>query len=895
MTRAISATEKLYLRKDGQASALKLAFPAPNILFEAQVDQTFSSFDSVVSIDYIVLVPPVGDYGNVYPQMTVWIGTQPGLFDIGIARVRAIDDTTVYIGETSELDLTLGTALFLTFVDEVLPWARHIRNKTDTTCWMDYDVDYLHQYENMNPVANLGPDAVIYEPDSIIDGGNPAVITFDAYPASFMPDGTAIDTYGWFIAGGDPATIFIDDASVPNIVVTVIATGTWRLGCTIVGKNKAETTGFRTLVVYDHDPTHSPVTQFNLTQPPSASVDDGGWSFEVTLYGEAAIAQVHDRQQVILFARDWYGDLSSVTSDGISFDASTKQIESASGLGLDVFLNGATIRVSGSAANDGIYTVKVGGVPSTIVVNEDLADEAAGATVTIEVLRGQTEVSLGPVDDRKNIICVGWIDKDTLHYNPDGSSVTFSVQGPHYWLNKITGFILGIEDSDTVSADWTEFYHLTVDKGLFSLLYWRSTHPFFADMFLTDDTRPCPSVEAQEGSLWDQIKVNSWNTILARPACNCFGQLYIEIDPQLVPVAVGDDRPFPVVIDIQGGDCEKGSLEILRDPHPRMSVLAASGVEYAWGNAGVGTARMAYAPGHVFKHFGLPDTLEKIIIASQSQLNDLAGLYLAKANNNYPEIKLRLTQNNRFVDICPRQYVHLTRQSADNPRGILFDANIVPTRVSRTFDARLGFMGCEITGEAETRADLAVTGTIPVVTPPGEPPIIPIPFPPFTPLPWAIQQVAQYLLLEKTSLATGGYIKWDIQNGEAGSAFGWYVGTEDIIHVKETGLYAISMILNTVAGATVLSHIFAFTSIIAIADNFPLGHLSGVTLSRSLYLPGGARIPAVNTLSADLILPIQAGSTIQIYMNMTTLEGTETTAATLGQSYFHIVKVSNLQ
>ena len=75
-------------------------------------------------------------------------------------------------------------------------------------------------------------------------------------------------------------------------------------------------------------------------------------------------------------------DVSKYSAATIAFVSSSKSItDTASGLA--VIATGDRIRISGSTSNDGIYTVATGGVAGTIVVVENLTDEALGDTVTI--------------------------------------------------------------------------------------------------------------------------------------------------------------------------------------------------------------------------------------------------------------------------------------------------------------------------------------------------------------------------------------------------------------------------------------------------------------------------------------------------------------------------------
>lgn len=75
-------------------------------------------------------------------------------------------------------------------------------------------------------------------------------------------------------------------------------------------------------------------------------------------------------------------DMASYTASTISLTASTKTIADTAG-GLRRFRAGATIVISGSANNDGRYTVATGDNSGSFTTNESLTDEAAGQSITI--------------------------------------------------------------------------------------------------------------------------------------------------------------------------------------------------------------------------------------------------------------------------------------------------------------------------------------------------------------------------------------------------------------------------------------------------------------------------------------------------------------------------------
>lgn len=79
------------------------------------------------------------------------------------------------------------------------------------------------------------------------------------------------------------------------------------------------------------------------------------------------------------------------TNTTLAFVASSKTITDTQ-YGLRRFQANAVLQIAGSTKNNGVITVATGNTPNSIVVNETLVDEAAGASVTI------TDVS-DPIDD----------------------------------------------------------------------------------------------------------------------------------------------------------------------------------------------------------------------------------------------------------------------------------------------------------------------------------------------------------------------------------------------------------------------------------------------------------------------------------------------------------------
>ena len=340
---------------------------------------------------------------------------------------------------------------------------------------------------------------------------------------------------------------------------------------------------------------------------------------------------------------------------------------------------------------------------------------------------GSTEISIGPVADRENVVAVGWIDGESIDWHPEQGKVSFDVQGPQFWMDKMTGFPAGVEDYDGTPTDWVEFEDLTVDKGLWHFLHWRTTATLCTDVSLTGDTRQIKVFDSPSSSLWQQITQESERTILAHPASDRYGRIFVEIDQNLIPVA--DRGVVPVVQPLAKQDWQN-AINIERRTVAESALLDMSGMAYAGGSA---TPYFSLSPGHVFKRYGSVQRQERLALSNQADANELAGLLAGKANNEYPNLDIQMASNYRAVDICPRQYLTLTIAAGDTERGISFtDYPIIPRRVSFRYDPSGGVLLTDITAEGYTLPELAVTGDPPPAPPdpPDPPDIPPIPLPP---------------------------------------------------------------------------------------------------------------------------------------------------------------------
>jgi hypothetical protein len=274
------------------------------VVWTGRVNGDPASDDQVYEIDYD---GGSGTHADCLPDQTLYVGTTPGGYEKGIARIRTAppgNSGTLRIAETSEIAWSDDD--YLTVVDEFGLWARHIYVDSSGNIYMErgfYDEGsggyvngaYTDQHLNKDPVPILGPDRVVLV-DGVVSAGNTVQVGFDG-TGSYDPDGGAIQ-YDWTDSDGVVAGGF---GGTPSF--TFSSAGVKRIVAHIGAVTETHTAYRRVHIFDDNNP---PVTKFEITSMPAGGVTSGGWSFTVRMWDEALRSEIVDRAKIILFARDWY-------------------------------------------------------------------------------------------------------------------------------------------------------------------------------------------------------------------------------------------------------------------------------------------------------------------------------------------------------------------------------------------------------------------------------------------------------------------------------------------------------------------------------------------------------------------------------------------------------------
>jgi len=297
MAHVLSSLELVTQRKPGQWSKTYLAVPEYHVILTARLNglPTINDMVAEISVD-----TEVGTLADVLPDMTLYVGTSAGAFDLGMCRIRKTPITgTFYISETS--DIVWQDDAFLTVVDDYSLWQKSLRI-AGSTPYMDCDVAYSDQHANFDPVPVMGTHRV-----AKLTGSSVSIRLGAAADNPAWVIGSTILSRSWSVTGG-AATL--DNAGAINPIATFTAPGTYLVYCLFTAANGKTFTGVRYVIIWDD--THRLIEHFNLSNG-RGNLASGGWSFEVSLFADTST--LRKRSLVILCTED-YAENQPVTLPG---------------------------------------------------------------------------------------------------------------------------------------------------------------------------------------------------------------------------------------------------------------------------------------------------------------------------------------------------------------------------------------------------------------------------------------------------------------------------------------------------------------------------------------------------------------------------------------------------
>jgi hypothetical protein len=586
--------------------------------------------------------------------MTVLVGSSYGEWDKGVFRVRGDQSvgpatTTLNIGLTAEARGWVEDDDYLVVLDEFRFWQRYGRivvSGQDIEWYKDYDIEWddlggndaARRLAMMPPVPNMYCAGVKF----VEIGSNSAQFYFDWQYSYATAPGEVIDT--WTSEGE-----------------TDHAGGTWN--------SALETPGWQTVDAI------SGLRGFRVT----LEVDDGNgnattlpfrrgirYVFTLRRPGETQVGDPPNAEPIIDF------ELTSPPS------ATTQQGYWTT-----------SVRVYAGEADK--YTI----MPEALVVlfTEDTYTNADGTTY---------EGSVGPLEDRYNVLMVGRIVSGSIREDPETGDVTFDVASPGAEAAMYHNYPVVIQNDDDAET-WIDTPDLTVDRACHYYMTWHTNLNQIADYYQSGSTIEIYAQDFLEGTIYDTLNGFLWDRLFARLTCDKYGRFFGEID--------GQDMAAGVLVDwwtMQAGEwLEEATVrENLLRP---VIAVDAGGLIYTAGADPPVTPKLSRAPGTYDGYRGVRTSSNALAITSQANLNTLSGRHLNGLNHTY-EVDLHLPGNWRFEDIAPQRSIGIGGLVTE--RGTLTGTYIV-RGVTNNYDPRTGTIFTDISLEQEMN-DGVVGVTIPI-------------------------------------------------------------------------------------------------------------------------------------------------------------------------------------
>lgn len=330
-----------------------------------------------------------------------------------------------------------------------------------------------------------------------------------------------------------------------------------------------------------------------------------------------------------------------------------------------------------------------GGYSVGFRVFEDLGSIEPNALVILyaEDVYGTDTVSLGGnATNSSDIVFVGYILGDTIQFNYRESFVDFKCGSVTDVMKQAEGFSVSCESKASPST-WFELQEMSVQKALYHYLRWHSTVLNTTDFQYTGDDRLVQYFDADRGSLYDAVNSFVDTGLLGETVSDRQGKIWAEITPP------GYENPFaeiPFNFTLQKHDwMDEPSITERRTAD--VSVIEMGGIEFEGVSTNGFNAYLSTAPSLTPYYRGkIESPREGLILNSQTQLNQIAGNFVATRNADYEDVTVNLVGNYRNLDIAPIERFGFDISNQDTLTNSLSGWSFYPTSMNWQYNPTKG-------------------------------------------------------------------------------------------------------------------------------------------------------------------------------------------------------------
>lgn len=327
-----------------------------------------------------------------------------------------------------------------------------------------------------------------------------------------------------------------------------------------------------------------------------------------------------------------------------------------------------------------------GGYTASITITQEDIEVQDGDVVVIfsDDFYGSTHQSLGGnAHNNPKIFFVGHVVGNSIRYDYKRTNVTFQVASITEAMKNSEGFSVSVE-SKADPATWYELLDMDGRRALYHYLKWHTTVLSLADFQFVGTDQKVQFFDSDRESMFDAIDNYMRGTLMGQVVADRQGKIWAEVGAWATPNPTGSFSP---VMTLQKGDWIN-ELEISERLFPDLSSIELGGVAYSGATTGTFSALISSAPGLVPNFRGTADTHQGLALASQEQLNELAGNIYANRTSRFPEISSELSGNFRNLDIAPQETVHIEASADDTNIRTSIIAPYLVDSMGWTYDSK---------------------------------------------------------------------------------------------------------------------------------------------------------------------------------------------------------------
>ena len=238
---------------------------------------------------------------------------------------------------------------------------------------------------------------------------------------------------------------------------------------------------------------------------------------------------------------------------------------------------------------------------------------------------GSENVNIGHETFRENMVFVGRIVKAVTRRRASSSSYVEmeleSISGAMERLWQLAGGLT----SNAAPTDWHQLSGLTHNLAAHHVLTRHCTVSQATDCYINLNSYTAPTIDLTDTNVLDQLKQISAPT-RGRVGCSAEGTLYLEADPQLLPVA-SRSAVYTIATtfadfrdEVDFGD------ETMGDQVDQVDFAGVSATD---------TPIFSLAPQYPRSRANRVEKVDQIRAADQAEANILAGIFVGKINNQF--------------------------------------------------------------------------------------------------------------------------------------------------------------------------------------------------------------------------------------------------------------------